>query len=199
MSKMEKVYIHPKAIVDSKNIGTGTRIWAFTHILKGANIGCNCNVGDHCYIENDVKIANEVVIKNGVSLWEGVHIEDRVFVGPNVSFTNDLRPRSKAFRKKYDITLVKEGASIGANSTLISPLTVGRFALIGGGAVVTNDVPDFGLVYGNPAHLVAFVCRCAKKLPIRLEQNGIITCSCGLSYQKRRLILKEILPVKKNK
>lgn len=190
MPKLNDVYIHPQSIVESKNIGKGTRIWAFAHILKGAVLGFNCNIGDHCYVEGKVKIGDEVIIKNGVSLWEGVTIENYVFVGPNVTFTNDLLPRAKVFRDEYDSTLVKKGASIGANATLISPITIGCYALVGGGAVVTQDVPNFGLVYGNPACLVGFVCRCAKSLPIDLEQDGIVSCSCGRSYRKQGLVLR---------
>lgn len=191
MHELDDVFIHPQAIVDSKNIGKGTRIWAFVHILKGTVIGSNCNIGGHCYIEGSVEIGDEVVIKNGVSLWQGVTLENCVFIGPDVTFTNDFLPRAKIYRDKYDKTFVKEGASIGANATLIAPITIGRYALIGGGAVVTHNVQDFGLVYGNPAKLVGFVCRCAKKLPIGLEHDGTITCSCGKSYKKQGLVLKE--------
>jgi UDP-2-acetamido-3-amino-2,3-dideoxy-glucuronate N-acetyltransferase len=198
MPKLTDVYIHPQAIAESNNIGKGTRIWAFAHILRGAVVGRNCNIGDHCYIEGKVKIGNEVVIKNGVSLWEGVTIENHVFVGPNVTFTNDSLPRAKVYRNKYDNTLIKEGASIGANATLISPIIIGCYALVGGGAVVTHDVPDFGLVYGNPARLSAFVCRCAKSLPIGLKQDGKVTCSCGLSYKKQGLMLRKVPLNRKN-
>jgi len=179
--------IHPTALVETDHVGPGTRIWAFVHILKGAVIGRDCNIGDHCYIEGGVQIGDEVVIKNGVSLWTGVTIEDRVFIGPNVAFTNDLVPRAKVYRDDYDHTLVKEGASIGANATLLCPLTIGRYALVGAGAVVTRDVPDFGLVYGNPARLVGFVCKCGQRLPFTPEQDGTATCSCGLSYRKTGL------------
>ena len=136
--KKEKItgsyYVHPKALVETNQVGAGTRIWAFVHVLKGAVIGKDCNIGDHCFVEGGVTIGNEVVIKNGVSIWEGVTIEDRVFVGPNVAFTNDRALRAKVFRDDYDKLLVKEGASIGANATLIAPLIIGRFAMIGAGA-----------------------------------------------------------------
>lgn len=192
MPKTDEVYIHPKAIVETENIGFGTRIWAFAHILKGAEIGCNCNIGNHCFIEGDVKIGNDVVIKNGVSVWAGVSIEDQIFIGPNVTFTNDLFPRAKVYRQEYDKTIVKEGASIGANATLISPLTIGRYAMVGAGAVVTHNIPDFGLLYGNPAHLEGFVCCCGKKLPIKINDEGLVTCSCGVSYQKEGIELKGV-------
>ena len=165
-------YIHPKALVESEEIGKGTRIWAFVHVLKGAVIGKDCNIGDHCFVEGGVTIGDEVVIKNGVSIWEGVTIEDRVFVGPNVSFTNDRVPRAKVFRDEYDKLLVKEGTSIGANATIVGPRVIGRCAVVGAGAVVTKDVPDFGLVYGNPARLKGWVCECGERLVQRSEVRG---------------------------
>lgn len=199
MAKLTDVYIHPHAIVESKNIGKGTRIWAFAHILKGAKIGINCNIGDHCYVEGKVTIGNDVVIKNGVSLWEGVIIENSVFIGPNVTFTNDVLPRSKVYRDNYDCTLVEMGASIGANATLISPVRIGSYAFVGGGAVVTHDVPNFGLVYGNPARLVGFVCHCAKSLSIDLKQDGVVSCVCGRSYKKQGLVLEKVIFKRRNK
>ncbi len=157
---MSELFVHPSALVESENIGEGTRIWAFAHVLQGSIIGRDCNIGDHCYIENGVLIGDEVVIKNGVSLWNGVTLEKRVLVGPNVAFTNDYLPRAKAFCQSFDRTLVLEGVSIGANSTLVCPLVVGRYALVGAGSVVVSDVPDFVLVYGNPSRQRGFVCKC---------------------------------------
>jgi UDP-2-acetamido-3-amino-2,3-dideoxy-glucuronate N-acetyltransferase len=177
-------YIHPKALVETDQIGTGTRIWAFAHILKGAVIGRGCNIGDHCYIEEGVVIGNEVVVKNGVSLWRGITIGDRVFIGPNVAFTNDRFPRAKIYREKYDSSTIKEGASIGANATLIGPITVGCYAIIGAGAVITKDVLDYALVFGTPVEIKRFVCRCGQRLSLEPFEDGEETCSCGNRFKK---------------
>jgi len=172
-------FAHPTSIVESGSIGARTRIWAFCHVLAGAVVGEDCNLGDHCYVEGGARIGSEVVIKNNVAVWRGVTIESRAFVGPNVTFTNDLVPRAKVFRDEYDHTCVREGASLGANATVLCGITIGRYALVGAGAVVTRDVPDFGLVVGNPARLKGFVCRCGGRLAFR---EGRATCICGSQY-----------------
>ena len=189
---LQEVSVHPTALVESDRIGPGTCIWAFVHVLKGAEIGRDCNMGDHCYIEGGVKIGDEVVIKNGVSLWTGVTIEDRAFIGPNVAFTNDLIPRAKVYCEEYDRTLVREGASIGANATLLCPLIIGHYALIGAGSVVTYDVPDFALVYGNPARQHGWVCRCGKQLEFDDTSPATARCECGLAYRKQRDVVEEL-------
>ena len=174
--------VHPTALVESEHIGPGTRIWAFVHVLPKAEIGRDCNIGDHCFIEGGVKIGDRVVIKNGVSIWAGVILEDLVFVGPNAVFTNDLTPRAKLFREDNFVTLVKEGASIGANASLRCGITVGRWAMVGMGSVVTEDVRDFALVYGVPARPRGWVCICGNRLDLPQEGNGQSSCPCGRSY-----------------
>ena len=173
-------FIHDKALVESDNIGMYTRIWAFTHVMKGAKIGTNCNIGEHCFIENDMIIGNDVTIKNGISIWDGVRIEDKVFLGPNVVFTNDIRPRSKAHDYELKITIVKTGASIGANATLLCGIKIGKFAMVGAGSVVTKEVPEYALVYGNPAKIRGYVCECGKNLEFKYSKAK---CNCGLRYE----------------
>ena len=148
---------HPQAIVESKQIGAQTRIWAFAHVLPGAVIGEDCNICDHVFIENDVRIGNRVTIKCGVQLWDGVALEDDVVVGPNATFTNDPFPRSKKPPPEFLRTIVKSGASIGANATILPGITIGRNAMVGAGAVVTKDVPAYALVVGNPAYIKGHV------------------------------------------
>jgi UDP-2-acetamido-3-amino-2,3-dideoxy-glucuronate N-acetyltransferase len=150
-------FAHPKAIVESSNIGEATRIWAFVHILPGAVIGKDCNICDHVFIENDVALGDRVTVKSGVQLWDGVRIEDDVFIGPNVAFTNDPFPRSKQYPEKYSVTLVQKGASIGANATILPGLTIGQNAMVGAGSVVTKNVPPNSMVMGNPARIVNYV------------------------------------------
>jgi len=152
---MKEVFIHPHAIVEKGvEIGKGTRIWAFVHILAGAKIGCDCNICDFVFIEGDVIIGDRVTIKSGVQLWDGVRLGNDVFIGPNVTFTNDKFPRSKQYPLRFLKTTVKKGASIGANATILPGITIGMKAMIGAGSVVTHDVPDHALVVGNPARIV---------------------------------------------
>lgn len=134
--------IHPLSDVKSQNIGKDSKIWQFCVVLPNAIIGENCNICSHCFIENDVIIGNNVTIKNGVQLWDGIRIEDNVFIGPNVSFTNDKYPRSKRYPNKFLQTVIKKGASIGAGAVILPGITIGEYALIGAGAIVTKDVGD---------------------------------------------------------
>lgn len=151
------MYIHSLSDVQSKQIGNGTRVWQFAIILPGAIVGENCNICAHTLIENDVVIGNDVTVKSGVYIWDGTTIEDRVFIGPCVAFTNDKMPRSKVYPSQFSKILIKQNASIGANATLLPGVTIGQFAMVGAGSVVTRDVPDYALVVGNPARVVRFL------------------------------------------
>jgi UDP-2-acetamido-3-amino-2,3-dideoxy-glucuronate N-acetyltransferase len=171
-------YVNEHAVVDDNvEIGEGTKIWHFSHIQSGARIGSHCTIGQSVNIANNVMIGNHVKIQNNVSIYEGVTLEDYVFCGPSMVFTNIKDPRSKypqVGAKYYIKTLVKEGASLGANCTIICGHTIGRFAFVGAGAVVTKDVPDFALAVGNPARIAGWVSEAGKKLDFNKE--GIAYC-----------------------
>lgn len=153
----DSTFVHDRAIVEAgATIGRGTRVWAFAHILAGAVIGVECNICDGVFIENDVLVGDRVTIKPGVQLWDGVRLENDVFVGPNATFTNDPFPRSKQRPTEYSRTLVREGASIGANATILPGVVVGRGSMIGAGAVVTGDVPPYAIATGNPARIQGY-------------------------------------------
>ncbi len=154
---MSEHFVHPKGLCESDKVGSGTRIWAFAHVLPGAVIGRDCNICDHTFIENDVVIGDRVTIKCGVQLWDGVRLEDDVFVGPNATFTNDQFPRSKEHPEAFLETTVCRRASVGANATILPGVTVGQNAMVGAGAVVTRDVPPNAIVVGNPARIVGYV------------------------------------------
>jgi UDP-2-acetamido-3-amino-2,3-dideoxy-glucuronate N-acetyltransferase len=176
-------FVHPNALIDEGAIiGDRTRVWAFAHILAGAIIGEDCNICDHTLIEGGVRLGNRVTVKCGVSLWNGVHAEDDVFVGPDAVFTNDNRPRSRKYPPEFLKTLLQEGCSVGANSTVLPGLTIGRWAMIGAGAVVTHNVPNHALVVGNPAKIRGWVCRCGEKLPPSSGQR--LACECGQRYEQ---------------
>jgi UDP-2-acetamido-3-amino-2,3-dideoxy-glucuronate N-acetyltransferase len=177
----EGVFVHERAICESVDVGTGTRVWAFAHVQAGAVVGRDCNIGEGCFIEDSARLGDRVVVKNGVSVWGLVTLEDDVFAGPNAVFTNDLVPRAGEYRtppEKWLPTLVREGACIGANATIVCGTVIGRHALVGAGCVVTADVPDYGVVVGNPARAAGWICRCGNRL------GGAGTCSeCGRRYR----------------
>ena len=187
---------HESAYIDDNvEIGDGTKIWHFSHVQSGAKIGMNCILGQNVNVGSNVVIGNFVKIQNNVSVYEGVTLEDYVFCGPSMVFTNIIDPRSKypqAGSKFYIKTLVKEGASLGANSTIICGHTIGRFAFIGAGAVVTKDVPDYALVIGNPAKQVDWLSETGQKLIF--DKNGIATCS--KSNKKYKLINNSVSELK---
>ena len=151
--------IHPLTDIQSKQIGEGTSIWQFCVVLSGAQIGRNCNICAHVFIENNVVIGDDVTIKSGVQLWDGVRVGNKVFIGPNVTFTNDLVPRSKSSNWELIETNIEEGASIGANATIIAGVSIGKYALIGAGSVITKNIPPYTLWYGNPARQKGYVTR----------------------------------------
>lgn len=175
--------MHPSAVVeDGVVIGDGTRIWHFVHVRKGARIGRNCNIGKDVYIDVDVVIGDNVKIQNFATIYRGVTVEDDVFIGPHVTFTNDMYPRSFSVDWQVIPTVVKKGASIGANATVVCGVTIGEYAMVGAGSVVTKDVPPFGLVYGNPARLKGFVCYCGrpfKEEDLVEETSGFVKYKCG--------------------
>ena len=182
---MEKNYfVHESSYVDDGcEIGEGTKIWHFCHIQSGAKIGKGCSLGQNVNVSNNVTIGDGCKLQNNVSLYEGVELEDHVFCGPSCVFTNDLTPRARypKGRANYKRTLIKEGASIGANATIVCGHTVGRCALIGAGAVVACDVPDFALMLGVPARFAGYVCRCGERMPI---ENAEAVCRvCGRKYR----------------
>ncbi|BDS14667.1 acyltransferase [Aureispira anguillae] len=160
--------IHETALVQSKQIGKGTNIWQFVVVLPKASIGENVNICSHCFIENDVTIGDNVTIKCGVQVWDGITIQDNVFIGPNVTFTNDLYPRSKQYAAEWTKTKIELGASIGANATIMAGITVGSFAMVGAGSVVTKDLPPYTLWYGNPAVHKGYVTETGEILDLQL-------------------------------
>ncbi len=196
---MKSVYIHPTALVDTKNIGAGTRIWAYTHILRGATIGKQCVIGDHCYIESGVVVGDRVTIKNGNMLWEGVTVESGAFVGPHVFFTNDLYPRSPrlpearfryAARSWLVPTRVRHGASLGAGAVVLAGVSIGRYATVGAGAVVTKDVAPHALVVGNPARRAGWVCLCGNR--VVFTRSTAVCRQCGRRLEKARAEVRPI-------
>ena len=198
---MNDTYIHPSAIVESTEIGSGTRVWAFTHVLQGARVGQNCNICDHGFIEGGAIVGDNVTLKNHVCVWEGVTIKDDVFVGPYVAFTNDLHPRSPrmpevqqryAEKKNWLVeTVVEKGVTIGANATIVCGARLGRYSFIAAGATVTNDVEPFSLMVGTPAKKCGYVCRCGKRLGHALPAEGCNQCDAPLEFFHENFALEE--------
>jgi len=191
----DNVFVHPTAAVDrDARIGTGTKIWHNSQVLGGAQIGENCVIGHNCFVGGRAKLGKGVKLETNIDVWDLVTLEDHVFVGPSAVFTNDLNPRSKYPKKKYPQygkwipTLVKKGASIGANATIVCGITIGEHAMIGAGAVVTRDVPDYAIVVGAPAKVIGWMCECGGKLTFKKEQS---TCSqCDRKYHKKEDTIK---------
>ncbi len=184
---MEKNYFaHPTSVVgEPAEVGEGTQIWHFSHIMSGAKIGKNCIIGQNVFVSRGAILGNNTKVQNNVSIYDRVVLEDDVFCGPSMVFTNVFNPRSFISRKKeFRQTLVKKGATIGANATIVCGHTVGYYALIGAGSVVTQDVPDYALVYGNPGKVKGWVCQCAVEITFR---TGRAKCkACGKRYKKDR-------------
>ncbi|MCK6485000.1 MAG: N-acetyltransferase [Phycisphaerae bacterium] len=185
-------FVHPSSVIDPPvTIGTGTRIWHFCHVYSGAVIGERCVLGQNVCVAATARIGNNVKIQNNVSIYDGVTLEDDVFCGPSCVFTNVVNPRSHVSRKhEYRPTLVRRGATIGANATIICGVTLGRYSFIGAGAVVTRDVPDFALLVGNPARRIGWMCRCGERLN---ETRAALNCpACPARYALREGIVSEI-------
>jgi UDP-2-acetamido-3-amino-2,3-dideoxy-glucuronate N-acetyltransferase len=186
----DEVFVHESAYVDEgARIGKGTKIWHFCHVMPGAVIGERCNLGQNVVVMNGVRIGNNVKVQNNVSIYEGVELEDDVFCGPSMVFTNVLNPRSHVSRKnEYQRTLVRRGSTIGANATVVCGITLGEYSFIGAGAVVTTDAPDYALMVGVPAKRVGWMCQCGERLPDGAgsrAKSGAWTCSrCGSSYER---------------
>jgi acetyltransferase-like isoleucine patch superfamily enzyme len=183
-----KPFSHKTALVESKSIGKGTRIWAWSHIQKDVVIGEECNIGEHCFIENGVRIGNKVIVKNGISLWSGTILEDGVFLGPNAVLTNERFPRS-GFRKEWEGIRICQGASIGAGSVILPGVVVGRYASVGAGTLVTKDVPNHALAYGTPVKVKGWMCICGLKLVFK---NKRAQCSCGRKFLLENMQVKLI-------
>lgn len=178
MNVDSRVFVHPHGLCDSDDVGEGTRVWAFAHVLKGARVGRDCNVCDGAYVENGATVGDRVTIKNQVMIFEGVTIADDVFLGPGVAFTNDLKPRAHIKRHGDALlpTTVEQGATLGARVTVVCGVTIGEHAFVGAGAVVTRDVPAYAFIVGNPGRQIGWACECGERLPDSLA------CGCGRAY-----------------
>jgi len=185
-------FVHKSSYVDKDvEIGAGTKIWHFCHIMSHVKIGKSCNLGQNVFVSSDVRLGNNVKIQNNVSVYTGVIVEDDVFLGPSMVFTNVINPRSCINRKnEYKATLVCKGASIGANATIICGITLGQYCFIGAGAVVTRDVPNYAIAYGSPARIHGWMCQCGEQLDF--NKNGAVCKACSMRYWKKRQIVEKI-------
>lgn len=189
---MNEAKIESTSVVDENAVvGDGTRIWNFVHVRENAEIGRNCVLGDYVYVGRGVKIGNSVKLENRATIYEGVTIEDKVFVGPHVTFTNDLTPRSFSTDWKIQQTLVKKGSSIGAGTVIVCGITIGEYALIGAGSVVTKNMPPHALAYGNPARIRGFICRNGTKLEIEEKRKDYVLMECSFCKEKYRIPIKD--------
>ncbi len=191
---MQNYFVHESSYVDEPcSIGDNTKIWHFSHVMSGCSIGDSCNIGQNVVVSPGVKIGNGCKIQNNVSLYTGVICEDDVFLGPSCVFTNVINPRSHVNRKdEYRQTIVKKGASIGANATIVCGHNIGRYAFIGAGSIVTKDVPDFALVVGNPARVRGWVCKCGEKLDF--DKSPVAACKkCNEKYKKENDYVQELI------
>ncbi len=186
---MEDVFIHESSYIDpAVPIGEGTRIWHFCHVMSGASIGRNCNLGQNVVVSPGVRLGNGVKVQNNVSVYSGVVCEDDVFLGPSMVFTNVINPRAFISRKEeFKPTVIKKGASIGANATLVCGNTIGEYAMVGAGSVVSSDVPDYALVYGNPARQHGWICRCGEMLVVQDDRGECAICGSDYRLSGNRL------------
>ncbi|MGZ4582343.1 MAG: acyltransferase [Nocardioidaceae bacterium] len=177
-----QVFVHPMGLCESSRVGAGTRVWAFAHVMPDAVVGRACNIGDHAFVESGAVLGDRVTVKNAVLVWDGVVVHDDVFLGPSVVFTNDLRPRAQIHRPPEELlgTVVEQGATLGANVTVVCGITVGRRAFVAAGAVVTADVPPHALMAGNPARRIGWVCTDGERLGPDLD-----CARCGAHFEAR--------------
>ena len=196
---MNKVYVHPTAVIDKTAvIGDDTKVWHFVHVRENAEIGSGCVLGDFVYVGRGVKIGNSVKLENRATVYSGVKIEDKVFVGPHVTFTNDPYPRSLSTDWKIVETLVKEGASIGAGAVVVCGVTLGEYAMIGAGSVVTKDIPPHAIVYGNPAEVRGFACKCGRKLKEEEKKREFVLMKCPSCGEKYEIPAENYAKIRKN-
>jgi len=196
---VNKVYVHPTAVVDKTAImGDGTKVWHFVHVRENAEIGRGCVLGDFVYVGRGVKIGNGVKLENRATVYGRVKIEDKVFVGPHVTFTNDLYPRSFSTDWKIVPTLVKKGASIGAGAVVMCGVTIGEYAMIGAGSVVTKNVPSHAIVYGNPAEVKGFACKCGRNLEEREKKREFVLMKCLFCGEKYEIPAENYAKMRKN-